>query len=84
MLQSLVVWFTFLQNWENLGIGTYSQKTFQSEPITIRKNVLALQILVIHFFKHNKKIGKAYFEIDKQNEKPRFEIEKKKNSKRRD
>ena len=78
------MWFTFLQNRENLGIGTYSQKTFQSEPIKIRKNVLALQILVIAFFKHSKKIGKAYFEIAKQNEKTRLKIEEKKNSKTRD
>ena len=56
-----------------MGIGTYSQKTFQSEPMKIRKNILALQILVTHFFTHSKKIGRAYFEIDKENEKKMFE-----------
>ena len=71
------MWFTFLQNKENLGIGTHSQKRFQSEPIKIRKNVLALQIVVIHFSKHSKKIGRAYFEIDKQKEKICFKIEEK-------
>ena len=67
-----------------MGIGTYIQKAFQSEPIKIRKNILALQILVIHFFTHSKKIGKAYFEIDKENEKTCLKIEEKKNSKTRD
>ena len=81
MLEGLVMRSTFLQNRENLGIGTYSQKRFQSEPIKIRKNVLALQAVVIHYSKHNKKIGRAYFEIDKQNEKTCFKIEQKKNSK---
>ena len=67
-----------------MGIGTYSQKNFQSEPIKIRKNILALQILVIHFFTHSKKIGRAYFEIGKENEKTCLKIEEKKNSKTRD
>ena len=67
------MWFTFLQNKENLGIGT--------QPIKIRKNVLALQIVVIHFSKHSTKIGRVYFEIDKQNEKTCFKIEEKTNSK---
>ena len=67
-----------------MGIGTYSQKAFQSEPIKIRKNILALQILVIHFFTPSKKIGRAYFEIDKENEKTCLKIEEKKNSKTRD
>ena len=75
------MWFTFLQNKENLGIGTHSQKRFQSEPIKFRKNLLALQIVVIHFSKHSKKIGRAYFEIDKQNEKTCFKIAEKTNSK---
>ena len=82
MLEVLVVWFTFLQNRENLGIGTYSQKRFQSEPTKIRKNVLALQTVVIHYSKHSKKIGRAYFEIDRQNEKTCSKIEEKKNSKK--
>ena len=75
------MWFTFLQNRVNLGTGTHSQKRFQNESIKIGKNVLVLQIVVIHFCKHSTKIGRAYLEIDKQNEKTCFKIEEKKNSK---
>lgn len=52
---------------------------FQNEPIKDKKNVHVLQIEVIHFFKHSKKIGRAYFEIDEQNKKIPWKRKEKKN-----
>ena len=84
MLQGLVVWFTLYRTGKIWQSGHTARKRFRASPLKIKRNFLALQILVIHFFKHSKKIGRTYFEIDKQNEKTRLKIEDKKNSKTRD
>ena len=59
--------FTLYRTRKIWELGHTARKRFRASPLKIKRNFLALQILVIHFFKHSIKIGRAYFEIDKQN-----------------